>query len=99
MSRLDELLEAYDRDHQHPVNRALHLVGITMIGSSTLLVWVIPPLGMALFGLGWLAQFVGHAIEGKKPSFTRDKRFMAVGALWYVKTLRGLFTRTQPRTA
>ena len=99
MSRLDALIEEYDRDHQHPANRALHLVGITLIGTSTLVVWVIPSLGIALFGLGWAAQFLGHAIEGKKPSFTRDRRFMAVGALWYVKTLRGLVSRAQPRTA
>lgn len=84
-----ELLEAYDRDHQHPYNRALHMVGITLIGSSVLLVWIIPPLGVSLFALGWAAQFLGHLCEGKPPSFTRDPRFMAAGALWYWERLRG----------
>ncbi len=98
MSRLDQLLEHYDADHQHPANRALHLVGITLIGSSVVLFFVFPPLGVLLFGLGWGAQFAGHAIEGKRPSFTRDPRFMAVGAVWYVKQIRSFFSRT-PKSA
>jgi uncharacterized membrane protein YGL010W len=89
----EELLEQYDQDHRHPANRLLHLVGITLIGSSVVVVFVVPPLGAVLFGLGWSAQFLGHAIEGKPPSFTRDLRYMAVGASWYVRELRGLFSR------
>ncbi len=92
MSRIEELLESYEQDHQHPANRILHLVGITLIGTSVVLVFVIPPLGIAFFGLGWLAQFAGHAIEGKRPSFSRDPRLMPIGALWYVKQVRALFS-------
>ncbi len=91
--QLEELIESYDRDHQHPANRALHIVGITLIGSAVVLIIVAPPLGIACFLAGWGAQFLGHAIEGKKPSFTRDRRFMAVGALWYGRRVRALFQR------
>jgi len=90
---LEEMLDAYDADHQHPANRALHLVGITLIGSGVALLLPAPPVGVALFSLGWAAQLWGHAIEGKPPSLTRDPRFMAVGAVWYVRELQRAFER------
>jgi uncharacterized membrane protein YGL010W len=82
---LQELLRQYDADHQHPLNRRLHLLGITLIGGSVPSVWVAPALGVTLFVAGWAAQLAGHAIEGKPPSFSRDRRFMAVGAVWYAR--------------
>lgn len=90
MSQLEQLLQQYDDDHQHPTNRRLHLLGITLIGASSLTVWLVPPLGITLFAAGWAAQLVGHRIEGKPPSFSRDPRFMAVGAFWYVREVREL---------
>ena len=99
MKTLDELVDEYDRDHSHPLNRALHLVGITLIGSSVVLVVMAPPLGILLFAAGWVLQFVGHAVEGKKPSFTRDPRFMAAGALWYRKHMTAWFSSLRTRFA
>jgi uncharacterized membrane protein YGL010W len=96
MATLDELLEAYDQDHRHPQNRMLHVVGITLIASSVPLVLVAPKLALGSFALGWTCQLVGHAIEGKKPSFSRDPRFMAVGAVWYVQRLRELVRSPAP---
>ena len=87
MATLDELLEAYDHDHSHPLNRRLHVVGITLIASSVPLVLVAPKLAVGAFALGWTCQLVGHAVEGKKPSFSRNPAFMAVGAVWYVQRL------------
>jgi uncharacterized membrane protein YGL010W len=95
MSELERLLAEYEQDHQHPANRALHLVGITLIGSSVALAWL-PPVALAAFASGWAAQLIGHRIEGNKPSFTRQRRYMAVGAVWYVRTLR---QRMAPRAA
>ena len=85
---LDEMLDAYDADHQNAHNRRLHLVGITLIGAGVASVFAAPVAGASLFALGWGAQLLGHAIEGKPPSLTRDPRFMAVGAVWYVRALR-----------
>lgn len=90
MSELERLLAEYEQDHRHPTNRLLHVVGITLIGSSVVLVFVAPPVGAAAFTLGWAAQLIGHRIEGNKPSLTRQRRFMAVGAVWYVRTVREL---------
>jgi uncharacterized membrane protein YGL010W len=35
-----------------------------------------------LFVLTWIAQFVGHAIEGKRPSFLKDLTFLLVGPVF-----------------
>ncbi len=35
-----------------------------------------------VFFLAWVGQFVGHKIEGKKPSFLKDLHFLFVGPLW-----------------
>ncbi|QGX38882.1 DUF962 domain-containing protein [Permianibacter aggregans] len=36
----------------------------------------------ALFVLAWIAQFIGHHIEGKKPSFLKDLQFLMIGPAW-----------------
>jgi uncharacterized membrane protein YGL010W len=35
-----------------------------------------------LFVIAWIGQFVGHAIEGKRPSFFKDLQFLMIGPLW-----------------
>jgi uncharacterized membrane protein YGL010W len=85
--RVDRYVESYKRDHQHPVNKALHMIGIPMIVLSLPLLFFAPPLGIFLFVLGWIIQFVGHAFEGKAPSFLRDPTFLVVGPTWYAKRL------------
>jgi uncharacterized membrane protein YGL010W len=37
---------------------------------------------LVLFVLAWIGQFVGHAIEGKRPSFFKDVQFLMIGPLW-----------------
>ena len=46
--------------------------------NDTLILWV------ALFLLGWVGQFIGHKIEGKKPSFLQDIVFLLIGPLWVI---------------
>jgi uncharacterized membrane protein YGL010W len=36
----------------------------------------------ALFVVGWIFQFVGHAFEGKPPEYFKDWRFLFVGLRW-----------------
>lgn len=45
------------------------------------------PLSIALFVLAWLGQFIGHQIEGKKPSFLDDVRFLLIGPLFVLSFL------------
>jgi uncharacterized membrane protein YGL010W len=92
----EDWIAQYSRSHVHPVNRLCHTIGIPMIAVSLLvfvaaaLFW--PPLwkvAAALFVLGWIFQFVGHAYEGKPPEFFSDWRFLFVGLRWWFAKLRG----------
>jgi uncharacterized membrane protein YGL010W len=40
------------------------------------------PLALALFVVGWIFQFVGHAYEGKRPAFLGNLVHLLVGPLW-----------------
>jgi len=39
-------------------------------------------IGLAVFVIAWIIQFVGHEIEGKKPSFFKDLQFLLIGPAW-----------------
>lgn len=39
-------------------------------------------ISIVLFVIMWVFQFVGHAIEGKKPSFFKDVQFLLIGPIW-----------------
>jgi uncharacterized membrane protein YGL010W len=55
-------------------------------GTRTLLV-----LAIAVFVVAWIAQFVGHKIEGRKPSFLTDLTYLLIGPAWVLaKGLRKL---------
>ncbi|MCB9061812.1 MAG: DUF962 domain-containing protein [Halobacteriovoraceae bacterium] len=47
-------------------------------------------LSLSIFILAWIGQFIGHKIEGKKPSFFKDLQFLLIGPLW---TMRFLYKR------
>jgi uncharacterized membrane protein YGL010W len=48
--------------------------------------WVLP-LSAAIFVGAWIAQFIGHRIEGKKPSFFEDLQYLLVGPLFVLSKL------------
>ncbi|MNY23354.1 hypothetical protein D3C86_1570180 [compost metagenome] len=35
-----------------------------------------------IFVVSWVFQFIGHKIEGKKPSFLNDIKFLLIGPIW-----------------
>lgn len=37
---------------------------------------------LGLFIVGWIGQFYGHKVEGKKPSFFKDLQFLLIGPAW-----------------
>lgn len=41
----------------------------------------------AVFGIAWVGQFIGHYVEGRRPSFFRDLRFLLIGPLWVLAKL------------
>lgn len=40
-----------------------------------------------VFILAWIGQFIGHKIEGKKPSFFKDLQFLLIGPIWIFNDL------------
>ncbi|EIU7611406.1 DUF962 domain-containing protein [Vibrio vulnificus] len=65
----------------------LMMLGYTL--ASIALAWSVELLGMplaemavGLFIVLWILQFVGHKIEGKKPSFFEDLKFLLIGPVW-----------------
>ncbi len=47
------------------------------------------PVSAAIFVAAWIAQFIGHKIEGKKPSFFEDLQYLWVGPLFVLSKLYG----------
>ena len=41
--------------------------------------WVV---SLVIFAVAWVGQFVGHKIEGKKPSFLEDVQYLLIGPAW-----------------
>jgi uncharacterized membrane protein YGL010W len=39
-------------------------------------------ISLAAFTAAWIGQFIGHHIEGKKPSFLNDLQFLLIGPAW-----------------
>ncbi|MBC3540225.1 DUF962 domain-containing protein [Rufibacter sediminis] len=37
---------------------------------------------LIIFVVAWIGQFIGHKIEGKKPSFLKDLQFLLIGPVW-----------------
>ncbi|HRH99735.1 MAG TPA: DUF962 domain-containing protein [Saprospiraceae bacterium] len=37
---------------------------------------------ISVFIVAWIFQFIGHHIEGKKPSFFKDLQFLLIGPAW-----------------
>ena len=41
-------------------------------------------IALGIFIIAWIGQFVGHKIEGKKPSFFEDLKFLLIGPAWLI---------------
>ena len=39
-------------------------------------------LSLGVFIFAWILQFIGHKIEGEKPSFFKDIQFLLIGPAW-----------------
>lgn len=44
-------------------------------------------LAVAVFVVAWAGQFVGHRIEGRKPSFLTDLAYLLIGPAWVLAKL------------
>ena len=44
--------------------------------------WPLWLTSLVIFVAAWIGQFIGHALEGKRPSFFKDVQFLLIGPLW-----------------
>ncbi|MBS1547535.1 MAG: DUF962 domain-containing protein [Bacteroidetes bacterium] len=49
--------------------------------------WPLWAICLSIFVLAWIAQFIGHGVEGKKPSFLKDLLFLLIGPAWLMAKL------------
>ena len=69
--------------------------GVGMLLMSGAMLWVLTvlpqaqvlPISIGVFVVAWIGQFIGHKIEGKKPSFFDDLRFLLIGPLFVLSFL------------
>ena len=76
--------------------RASRVLGLGMLAVFVAMAWLTRWLYIALgprqllllavgvFVVAWIAQFVGHRIEGRKPSFLTDLTYLLIGPAWVV---------------
>lgn len=63
---------------------ALVVLGVDALQS---LPWPLWQSCLAIFVAAWIGQFVGHRIEGRKPSFFKDLQFLLIGPAWLLAFL------------
>ena len=74
---------AYYMKLSRPFALGMLLMSAMMLGLLAMMPpMTVLPLSIALFVVAWIGQFIGHMMEGKKPSFLDDLRFLLVGPLF-----------------
>lgn len=96
----DKGLEAYEAEHRHPVNRALHAVGIPVIILSTAAVispWqpfgLSPKASLAGLAVGWGLLLAGHAVEGNRPAILTTPTALFSALIWWARCLSKMIRR------
>lgn len=82
-------VENYKAKHRHPLNRLSHSIGIPLILVSLPLFFLNWRWALGLFVVGWILQFVGHAIEGNQPAFFSNPMYLLIGPVWLVRRVVG----------
>ena len=78
------------------LSRGFALGMAAMAGTMLVLLAMLPdgtvlPTSIGVFVAAWIGQFIGHHIEGKKPSFFEDLRFLLIGPLFVLDILARRF--------
>lgn len=82
--------------HSHRLGGALLIVLVLFALSCYGLFQQLGPrhllwLGIGVFAVAWIGQFIGHIFEGRRPSFFTDLAYLLVGPAWLMdKFLRRL---------
>lgn len=79
--------EEYAREHQTRINRQLHFYGRIVRVSALIFLFFNWKIALIVFVIGYLMQFLGHAIEGTSPSFFRNPKHLLLGSLSHIVNL------------
>ena len=73
-------------------------MGVGMLLISLFMIFIIVQINdfglipyIVIFILAWIGQFLGHQIEGRKPSFLEDLQFLLIGPLWLLSQIYNAF--------
>lgn len=83
------LYSHYDGAHNHPVNRALHMIAIPVGFSSIIVVWFHWIIALLLIPAAFALAWLGHLIEGNKPAFMTNPVHVFVAPLWLARKIFG----------
>lgn len=83
------LYSHYDGAHNHPVNRALHLIAIPLGFSSIIVVWFHWIIALLLIPAAFALAWLGHLIEGNKPAFLTNPAHVFVAPVWMARKIFG----------
>ena len=78
--------------HSHRLGAALL---VTLVVFALICAWVFQQLGPAqlrwlaagIFVVAWIGQFIGHLLEGRRPSFLTDLAYLLIGPAWLMDKL------------
>ena len=68
-------------------------MAIVSAGLLALLAWLdgattpLWQIAAGVFVVAWIGQFVGHIIEGRRPSFFKDMQFLLIGPIWLLAAI------------
>ena len=79
------LYSHYDGAHNHPVNRALHMIAIPVGFSSLIVVWWHWMVALLLIPTAFALAWLGHLIEGNKPAFLTNPAHVFVAPVWMAR--------------
>jgi uncharacterized membrane protein YGL010W len=77
---------------------ALSMLGIFVVLNLFMILIALPMLtktkiitAIALFVIGWILNFIGHGIEGKKPAFLHNVMQTLIAPIFITQEIAGLF--------
>lgn len=66
---------------------AMAVMSAAMLLAAHALGSLLFPVSLGIFVGAWIAQFIGHKIEGRKPSFFEDLQYLLIGPLFVLSIL------------
>ena len=81
------VLDIYYTVYLFNLNKFWGLFNSFDIDGNTFLLYT----SIIVFIFAWILQFLGHKIEGKKPSFFKDIQFLLIGPAWLLAFIYNSF--------